>query len=147
MIVFDPGAGEPERWVVCFCRKAATPWMQRLPIGRYKHVRAFGCVVPIKTWIFFDPAMNRTTIRLARGDVVRLLMMEFLAEADAITVATRPRVSFAPRFGGWCVPAVRHVLGLPGRGALRPSAFFDELLRQGGEILPHASPELPAAAD
>lgn len=137
MITFDPGAGEPERWVVCFCRKAATRWLQRAPIGRYKHVRAFGCVVPIQTWVFFDPAMDRTSLRLARGAAATALMMEFLHDADAIVIERRERRRMVPRMSGWCVPAIRHLLGLPGCGALRPAALWDELLRHEGKILPH----------
>lgn len=148
MITFDPGTGEPQRWVVCFSRTAATTWLQRAPIGRYKHVRAFGCVVPIQTWVFFDPAMSRTSLRLARGAAATALMMEFLHEADAILIERRERARAVPRLAGWCVPQIRHLLGLSGIGALRPAALWNELLRHGGEILPHGRhTPIHAAAD
>jgi hypothetical protein len=145
MIVFDPGAGEPLRWHVCFSRRAATPWMACLPIGTYKHVRAFGCVTAINTWIFFDPALDRTAIKIARGDAVRALMLEWLADADVVTMPAATRTRMVPRLGGWCVPQVKALLGLRS-GALRPDALFDDCLRHGGEILENGRAELQPVA-
>jgi hypothetical protein len=131
MMTFDPGAGEPATWAVCFARKCVTAAF--LPIGTYKHVRAFGVVEPINTWVFFDPAFKRTSIRLARGDAARELVREFIFDAAVIQIAARERTRRPPIFG-WCTPAVAHLLGLSS-GALRPDALFRQCLRQGGELL------------
>ena len=144
MIVFDPGAGEPARWVVCFCRKAATPWMARLPVGHYKHVRAFGSVPHIQTWVFFDPALDRSVIKLARGEAAGALMAEFLADSDALVMPVRYRERLVPRIGGWCVPAVKHLLGLSS-SALRPDALWKHCLRHGGYPLDEGANLHPAA--
>jgi hypothetical protein len=143
MIIFDPGGGEPTQWAVCFSRKASTTWLTRLPVGEFKHVRAFGAVPHINTWVFFDPALNRTTIRLARGDVARDLIAEFVFEAAVIQMPALPRASLRPALFGWCVPAVAHLLGVPG-GALRPDTLFRDCLRYGGVL--HADGHtIPAA--
>jgi hypothetical protein len=145
MIVFDPGAGEPTRWHVCFCRRAARPWLERLPVGRYKHVRAFGAVASINTWIFFDPALDRVAIKVARGDAARALMAEWLTDADVIRMPHVSRETLRLRFGGWCVPQVKAVVGITG-GALRPDALWRDCLRQGGEIVTaDASADTPCA--
>jgi hypothetical protein len=133
MLIFDPGAGEPVHWQLCFSRKSATAFANFLPIGRYKHVRAFGYVAHINTWIFFDPSWRRTTIRVARGDAANALIHEFLYLADVIQMPACERAGAAPLFG-WCAPAVAHLLGLAS-GALRPDALFRDCLRHGGELL------------
>jgi hypothetical protein len=130
MIIFDPGGGEPTQWAVCFSRKSAT--VNWLPLGRYKHVRVFGCVPHINTWIFFDPSWRRTTIRVARGDVANELMREFLYLADVIQMPAGERAG-APIFG-WCVPAVAHLLGLPS-GAFRPCDLYRQCLANGGTLM------------
>jgi hypothetical protein len=142
MIIFDPGGGEPMHWAVCFTRKSATPWANRLPIGTYKHVRAFGYVAENNTWVFFDPAINRTTIRVARGEAAITLIREFLYLADVLQMpicAEKKRAGTLPIFG-WCAPAVAHLLGLP--GALRVDTLFAHCLRHNGRALTTA----PAAA-
>lgn len=137
MMIFDPGAGEPTHWYVCFCHRAATAWMERLPIGRYKHVRAFGCVAAVNTWVFFDSAFDRTTVKIARGEAARQLMAEWLTDSDIVRMAMVRRKTMRPRLGGWCVPAVKHLLGISS-GALRPDALWRDCLRLGGEVI-HAN--------
>jgi hypothetical protein len=144
MIIFDPGGGEPVQWAVCFSQKASTAWLTRLPVGKFKHVRAFGCVPHINTWVFFDPALNRTTIRIGRGDVAKQLIAEFLFEATVIQMPTLPRASLRPQLFGWCVPAVAHVLGVRG-GALRCDTLFRDCLRQGGILLADGHPNRAAS--
>jgi hypothetical protein len=138
MITFDPGGGEPTQWAVCFSRKAATPWLTRLPVGKFKHVRAFGCVPHINTWIFFDPALDRTSVKVARGDVARALISEYLRDATVIQMPARERKSLRPRIFGWCVPAVAHLLGLPS-SALRPDRLLADCLRYEGAVLQSAA--------
>lgn len=138
MIVFDAGAGEPGQWAICFTRKCATRWLQWLPVGKYKHVRAFGCVPHIHTWVFFDPALSRTAIKLARGQEATALIAEYLHDADVIQMPHMERKSLRPQFFGWCVPAVAHLVGIPS-SALRPDRFWADCLRHGGTILQPAA--------
>jgi hypothetical protein len=137
MITFDPGAGEPTHWQLCFSRKSATACANFLPIGKYKHVRAFGCVPEINTWIFFDPSFSRTSIRVARGDAAHELIREFLYAADVIQMPVRDRAGAPPLFG-WCAPAVAHLLGLRCgalRGALVPDTLWRQCLANGGRLI------------
>lgn len=134
MIVFDPGAGDPAYWFVCFCKSAGNAWVERLPIGKYKHVKAFGCVQAINTWVFFDPALDRTSIEVARGADAERLMNGWLADADVVKVRAVKRKLLLPRFGGWCVPAVKHLTGIRS-SALRPDALYDDCLRNGAEVV------------
>jgi hypothetical protein len=145
VIIFDPGGGEPTQWAVCFTQKCATSWLEWIPIGKYKHVRAFGCVPYINTWVFFDPALNRTTITIARGGVASELISEYLHQADVIQMPSLARASLRPRIFGWCVPQVAHLLGLP-TSALRPDALWRDCLRQGGAVVANASTIAPTAA-
>lgn len=132
MIIFDPGAGEPTQWFVCFQRHA-TAWVERLPIGRYKHVAAFALVPYINTWIFVDVCLDRTSIKIARGDAAKVLIGAFATDAMVVQMPARSRTTLLPRLGGWCVPAVKHLIGLRS-GALRPDALLRDCLRNGGEI-------------
>jgi hypothetical protein len=140
MLIFDPGAGAPTHWLLCFSRHSATPFANWLPIGTYKHVRACGYVATINTWVFFDPSFSRTTIRVARGDAANELIREFFYAADVIEMPVGERAGSPPIFG-WCAPAVAHLLGLR-CGALRPDALFAHCLRHNGRALTAA----PAAA-
>jgi hypothetical protein len=134
MMIFDPGAGEPTQWYVCFCRRAATRWLERLPVGEFKHVRAFGCVPAINTWIFFDPALDHTTIRVARGAAAELLMAQWLTDSEVVRMPIVSREILWPRLGGWCVPQIKHLLGIRS-GALRPNALLRDCLRHGGRTV------------
>ncbi len=145
MIVFDPGAGEPAEWFVCFCRGAASPWVRCLPVGRFKHVRAFGLVPSIHTWIFFDPALDRTALHVARGDPARMLISVWMADAAVVYMPVLPRTKLRLRLGGgWCVPQIKHLIGLKS-GALRPDALLQDCLRFGGKIVHGAINQLAAA--
>lgn len=135
MMTFDPGAGEPARWILCFSRQAQRRWMNWFPfIGPYKHVRAFGCVPGINTWIFYDAALDRTSVLVARGETARALMAEWLHGADAIGMDVRTGRACIPRLGTWCVPAVKHLIGLRS-GALRPIGLWRDCVRHGGEVI------------
>jgi hypothetical protein len=144
VIVFDPGAGEPQKWILCFCRKSARRWLDRMPIGEFKHVRAFGSIPEIQTWVFFDPAWDKTVIKVARGHAAEALVREYLHESAALImpIATGP---MRPHVGGWCVPAVKQLLGLRS-GALRPISLYRECLANGGEAFPDGRTELHTAA-
>lgn len=135
-LIARPWMGEPRQWTVVFDRRAATWWMNKAPIGKYKHVRAFGYVPEAKAWIFYDVSLDRTTIRMACDQDAMTLMGEWLAKADAILMPVVDRGFPPPRLGFWCVPAIKHLIGLRS-GALRPQRLWDDCLRAGGEIVAH----------
>ncbi len=134
-MVFDPGAGEPVEWFVCFSRQSATWWLKWMP-GRFKHVRAFGQVASINTWIFLDPSLDRTVLKVARGDAAAALIDAWSVESDVIRMPIAYQGVRWPVFG-WCVPQIRHVVGIRG-SALRPDALFADCLRQkGAAVITH----------
>lgn len=133
-VVTRPWAGAPRQWIIVFDRKAATWWINWLPLGKYKHVRAFGYVPEAKAFIFYDVAFDRTMIAIACDQAATALIREWLTDADAISMPARAAGLPAPRIGFWCVQAIKHLIGLRS-GALRPSALWRDCLRQGGEIV------------
>jgi hypothetical protein len=145
VIVFDPGAGEPRKWVICFCRKSTRWWLDRLPIGEFKHVRAFGSIPEIQSWVFFDPAWDRTVIKVARGHAAEQLVLQFLHDCEAVVMPANTG-PMRPHVGGWCVPAVKQLVGLRS-GALRPNALYRDCLANGGETLVNGRAKLHSATD
>lgn len=143
MITFDPGAGMPTHWVLVFDRRGARPWMDRVPfVGPYKHVRAFGHVAAVNTWIFFDTGLHGLEITAARGDAARTLMAQWLADADAVGMPATPQGAYRVPWFGWCVPSVKRLIGFRS-GALRPIGLMRDCLRHGGELI---EPAVPATA-
>lgn len=143
-------AGTPSRWIVAFARRSASPWVNRLVPGRYKHVMAMGYVAEMDAWLFFDWRLGHADIYTARGDGARQLMAHFSEGADLLGMPARRGRAVAFHTGLWCVPAVKHLVGIRG-GALRPTTLFRDCLRQGAEIISDevqraATAGLPAAA-
>lgn len=144
-VITRPWLGTPRQWIVLFDREVTTWWVNMLPLGKYKHVRAFGYVPEAKAWIFYDVALDRTVIKIACDQDAKRLMADWLAKADAISMPARAHGFPAPRLGFWCVPAIKHLIGLRS-GALRPQTLWRDCLRQGGEIVAHESVS-PRSAD
>jgi hypothetical protein len=138
----DAAAG-PARWLICFRHRSGLWWVDLIP-GRFKHVRAFGCVPECDTWVFYDPCL-RTTVFLARGAGARHLMLEWSRDAAVLAMTPLPRehLRVSP-FS--CVTAIQSILGLPG-GALRPDALYRQCLRNGAQIVATAIPAALHPAD
>lgn len=135
----DPAAiptyGGPTCWLVCFHTKFTTWWARYIP-GGYKHVSAVAWVPETKTWVFFDPAFDRTRIWCASDDDTgKRVLGDWINDAVVIRY---PAAAFgrgvAARFGYWCVPAVAHLLGVK-TGAVTPRGLLLFLLRNGGEVV------------
>lgn len=150
-LVMRPWAGTPQQWIIVFDRSCKTQWVNRMPIGKYKHVRAFGYVAEAQAWIFYDVSLYDTSIFLACDAHAKALIKAWLADADAIGMPALPPRRAAPRLGFWCVQAVKHLIGLRS-GALRPDTLWRDCLANGGEIVangltqPTAAPGAGSAA-
>lgn len=133
--------GSPIRWILVFNRQARTPLMSLIAMGRYKHVRAMGYVLGLKTWLFYDVTLGSTQIIIAKGAAAETLMSAWLYEADAIEFkAHTPPSRMFMRFGFWCVPAMKHLIGIPSC-AWRPDRFWRDCLQHGGIVIRgHAEP-------
>jgi hypothetical protein len=95
------------------------------------HVAAFGYCADQAAWLLYDVTTRRTLIRMltpsqmdawveALPDHRCILAFEPVGEPDDPGL----------RLGFWCTPAVAHLVGARSR-ALRPEAFYRDLLAQG----------------
>lgn len=143
-------AVEPDRWFLCFARTSSTWWMRWLAAGKYKHVAAFGCVRVGKEilWVFYDVNYLKTQIMIASDKDALPIMEKWAEDADVMAIRPAPMASHRFRIGFWCVPAIKHLIGLRS-GALRVDPLFRDCLAQGGELIDESfrrSPSLSAAA-
>lgn len=137
---------QPEIWTLVFDRKASTWWASWLAFGRYKHVRAYAYVPFLHVWVFFDPHLSGTEIIIAAdGAPAQALMQTWIVSADLIRVR-RAACRRRPAMLGFCVPAIKRLLGLNCR-ALRPDSLWRHCLANGGEPFEaaHGCPEISTA--
>lgn len=137
------GYGEPRRWILAFARNSDTWWVRLLAFGRYKHVCAFGYVGEADTWVFYDVRLFKTHVIVARGAAAKRAMAVFAEDADLIGVEARAARGVRLPLGFWCVPAIKHLIGLRS-GALRPDRLYADCLRIGAEIISDESQRAPA---
>lgn len=127
----DALSGMPPNWFVAFYNDGQRYWWSRLCRDGFRHVAAFGYCADQAAWILYDVTMARTLIRVMSPsqmdawvaglpDNRRILAFEPTEEPD----------DPAFRIGFWCTPAVAHLVGARSR-ALRPEAFYRDLLAQG----------------
>lgn len=131
----DPSAndirlGEPVRWILAFKKRSTVAFLDRLPL-KYKHVAAFGWVGgDVRCWVFLDWRYDRGQISVATGEqATRALMGEFAKDADLLGIDARA-ASHLFRLGGYCVPTVKHLIGLRSR-AITPGGLYRDCLRAG----------------
>jgi hypothetical protein len=126
--------GQPCRWYVVFNTKATTPLRSLLAFGRFKHVRVFGYVPLIRCWIFYDVKLSGTDLWLARDGAACRLMDQWSANGVVIEMPVLSQSRIIVRLGFWCVPAVKHLLGLRS-SAFRPDRLWLDCLRTGGKVV------------
>jgi hypothetical protein len=132
-LVSAGAGGQPSRWVICFRKTTDSRWISWLACGRYKHVSAFGYIAEVDHWVFLDWRITTLDVIVARGTGADQLMAYYTRDADLLGMAPRKR-GRGLRLGLWCVPAVKHLVGIRG-SALRPTALWKDCIRQGAEIL------------
>jgi hypothetical protein len=144
-LVRQPTAIEPEVWFVVFHTKAATPFLSRLPIGWFKHVSAFAYVHGAGCWLIYDVQLEGTRTIILPDNPATLDFIAGYTEGCAVLHMRRrtdARIWF--RFGFWCVPAMKHLLGLSS-SALLPDALFRDCLRAPGTKVIHEPSPVPGA--
>ncbi len=147
--ITGPLISRPESWVLAFARTSTTWWVPWLVPGRYKHVRAYGYVPFLHVWLFFDTHFSGIDVIVAAdGAAARAQIAVWIDGCDLVRMPWRAagKSSLTLAMSGWCVPAVKRLIGLRGC-ALRPDALYEHCLRNGGirhERRP-SSPQ-PAAA-
>lgn len=145
----NPGAGfdTPWTWFIVFHTDCHTWWLNRLVPGQFKHVTAVGFSSRTRTWMFFDPAMERTKLYTAfNDDEGERLLAQWFAGATVVEMHVSPHAKRAWRPGGWCVPQVAHLMGLRS-GAVLPGGLLRDCLRNGGRIIHDESVNAEARQD
>jgi hypothetical protein len=144
-LVRESAAGQPARWVLAFQRRTESRIVDWLAWGTYKHVSAFGHIAEVDHWLFLDWRFSTVDVIVARGQAATQLLDYYTRDADLLGMAPR-KVNRGVRLGLWCVPAIKHLVGIEG-GALRPDALWRDCIRQGAEILSHEDTRTDDAAD
>lgn len=130
-----PASVEPTLWNVVFHPTTATWWLDLLPIGRFKHVSAFAYVHGLRGWVLYDVQLGGTKIVVLPDLPASLDLIAKLTEGcDIIAMRRRAGGATGLRLGFWCVPAIKHLIGLRS-GALRPDRLRRDCLRHGGQII------------
>lgn len=140
MIVFTRPE-EIETWFVTFHRDCISPFWNRWTPGRFKHVRAFAYSADALCWVFYDVAMSGTRVILApAGAEADRLIGEYIAGGSVLKMRRLPprKPRWRDRVGFWCVPAMRHLLNLPG-GALLPEGLWRDCIHSGAEVVINGS--------
>lgn len=129
----DASEFEPMSWLLVFHRRCTTPVLNRLVIGEFKHVSAAGWIEAAESWVFYDPSLNRTQI-LVMPDRTGTVAYSSIAVGNAVLRMPVLARRGSARLGFWCVPAIKHLVGLRS-GALRPDALWRDCLANGAEIV------------
>jgi hypothetical protein len=129
------GAFPITRWFVLFydCTAPNDSWLARnLPFGRFRHASALGKPMGLDLWVWFDVSLHRTRVELipAAFDDTLAELVQAAAEVVSFPVLRGPpRIG---RLGYYCVPSIKHLLGLRGC-ALTPDGLYRLLIENGGE--------------
>lgn len=129
----EPAA--PRFWEVCFVGKdRRAPWDWLLP-KHYRHVFVLGYVVEHDLWICYDVSCFKTEIAIHSNATAGWLLNWAREQGGHLTwPAPVVKQTFAVRPGFWCVPAVKHILGLR-CVAMTPKGLHDYLVRHGATPL------------
>lgn len=127
----------PLKWTVCFHPQSNLAWVNRIP-GRFKHVSAYAYAREFGLYLHYDIKIAHTQITPCRD---ALALMEFIRGCDCVEMptgaASRPQLAF------YCVPAIKHLLGIR-CVVLRPDGLYRYCLQHGGRLIyglnPVASP-------
>jgi hypothetical protein len=148
-IISGPLVSSPVVWNLVFEHKPVG-WWSHLALGRYKHVRAYGYVPFLHIWQFVDVGLSGFEVFVAAdGPAANAVISVWIASADVIAMRKVSRGTLRMPVFGFCVPAMKRLIGLHTR-SLRPDSFYRDCLRAGGvafeQEVPHAAQNQSAAA-
>lgn len=126
---------EPEHWTLAFFRTSPHWWVQMVP-GRYKHVSAFAWVPDLRLWLVYDITLGGTRLLLLPDSMeAQRRLADMTLGADLVRMPRQLRKSNAPPFAAfYCVPAIKHLIGLR-CGALLATGLWRHCLANGGQPL------------
>ena len=122
-----PDGFEPSYWNVVF--HPSESFFSRLALGRFQHVSAFAYVPGFRVWVIYDCQWGGTRISFVSHGT---LIVPFIRNCSVIKFDRiyRPMV-WASRFGFYCVPAIKSLLGLS-CVAVTPDGLYRHLINNGG---------------
>lgn len=136
-LVEIPPLALPDFWYACFMKTGSEAWWDRfLPPG-FRHVYLIGYVAAHDVWLLFDPRRAWSVLGVVSVGTVGSLLSRAVGEGAALLVkpegdAMSP--GWLGRLGFYCVPAVKHALGLR-CVAVTPRGLHDCLLKMGARPL------------
>jgi hypothetical protein len=128
-----PHAIEPDEWFVVFHRQTPSRLLSLIALGRFKHVSAFAYCPGFKLWLLYDTSLYGTRlILLPHGETAKAALVKYTAGCAIVKIAARRvHMGTSSRLAFYCVPAVKHLIGLR-CVAMRPDALYRQILRSGG---------------
>ena len=134
-----PPAIEPDYWNLVFHPSESI--LPRLTFGRFQHVSAFTYIPGVAAWIMIDCQWGG--VRIAA--IPRINMLVAYTRGCAVIKFDRryQRFALSSRLGFYCVPAIKHLIGLS-CVAVSPDGLYRAVIANGGEVI--SEPERPTAA-
>lgn len=125
----------PRVWQVCFVgTERRAPWDWFLPAG-YRHAFLLGYLPDHELWLCYDVHCWGSEISVMSGARAGSLLTWATREGGVLNwPAAAVTPSWRLRFGFWCVPAIKHVLGLR-CVAMTPRRLHDWMVRHGARPL------------
>src|SRR5215469_339744 len=136
-----PDAIEPSYWNVVFHPSGTR--LERLILGRFRHVSAFTYIPGVAAWIMIDCQWGGVRVMF----IPRIAALVAYTRGCTVIKADRVYQPFAiwSRFGFYCVPAIKQLLGLSCVAAT-PDALYRHLIKHGGELISGQCVDTAAAA-
>jgi hypothetical protein len=135
-----PDGFEPSYWNVVFHPSKGR--LARLLLGRFQHVSAFAYVPGWRVWVIYDCQWGGTRISFVSHGT---LIVPVIRNCNVVKFdrVYKPMV-LASRFGFYCVPAIKSLLGLSCVAAT-PDGLYRHLINNGGIAYERVEPTAAAA--
>jgi hypothetical protein len=136
-----PDAIEPTYWNVVF--HPSTTRLKRLVLGEFQHVSAFTYIPGTGAWLMYDSQWGGVRIAL----IPRINALVSYSRGCTVIKFDRryQSIAIASRFGFYCVPAIKQLLGLSCVAAT-PDGLYRHLIKHGGVLISGQCVDTAAAA-
>ena len=125
-----PNAIEPDYWNVVFHPSESR--LARIFLGRFQHVSAFTYVPGFRGWILYDVQWSGVRITVLPH---LSALIDFSRNCAVVKCSRRfEHMPLMTRFGYYCVPAIKHLLGLS-CVAVFPDGLYRHIIHNGGILL------------
>lgn len=133
-------------WLLFFGDTPRRAWWANWLKPGYRHIAAMSYYADTERWVYVDPALHWTVIRVLTQEQAAVQMAALLDQSTAVLrVASRPSRRCAPTFP-WCVGQIKALLGVR-TAALTPWQLYRALRALGAEPVPMCVvPDAEAAA-